>query len=241
MDLDADHAVMDLVTLDSMVQRLGRVNCAGLGSATVTVVHEAFDSAPAGRAGTAAGRLRAARRETLEVLRSLPDLSPGTLRHVNRATVARCTVSRVTIPRLDAAVAESYAMTSADLVRPPVEVYLRGVADEPEAPESWLAWRRDILDLVRAGPEAADAVLSFFRPHAAELARVPVTDAKKIVREAIGREEGRGVPLVVVQADGEVRRDERNEHEPSGSACDRSGHFGRLLERRPSRSFGNRA
>ena len=204
VDLDADHAVMDLAPLGSMVQRLGRVNRAGLGQATVTVVHEALDSAPARRPGTAAGRIRAARRETLEVLRSLADLSPGTLRGVDQATLSRCSVSRVTIPRLDAAVVEAYALTSSDLVRPPVEVYLRGVSEEPEVPETWLAWRRDVADLVRAGPEAAEAALSFCRPRAAELARVPVREAKKIVEEAIGREEGRGLALVVVRGDGEV-------------------------------------
>lgn len=211
VDLDADHAVMDLVTLDSMVQRLGRVNRAGLGSATVTVVHEGFDSAPAGRSGTATGRLRAARRETLKVPSNLENLSPGrTLRRLDPATLGRCTVSRVTIPRLDATVAESYAMTSADLARPPVEVYLRGVADAPEAS---LAWRRDVADLVRAGPAAAEAALTFFRPLPAELARAPMTAAKEIVREAIRREEGRGLPLIVVRGDGEV--DAARVHDPA--------------------------
>ena len=38
VDLDADHAVMDLATLDSMIQRLGRVNRAGEGDAQVTIV-----------------------------------------------------------------------------------------------------------------------------------------------------------------------------------------------------------
>ena len=97
-----------------------------------------------------------ARRETLGVLRSV---DPGTL--------SRCSVSRVTNARVDRVVVEAYALTSADLVRPRVEVYLRGVADAPEVPESWLAWRRDVADLVRAGPAAA------------ELARVPVTEAQK--------------------------------------------------------------
>ena len=204
VDLDADHAVMDLALLESMIQRLGRVNRAGLGSATVTIVHAARDTGPVERPGKAAGRLCAARRETLGVLRSLADLSPGTLRGVDQATLGRCTVSRVTNARLDPVVVEAYALTSSDLVRPPVEVYLRGVSEEPEVPETWLAWRRDVADLVRAGPEAAEAALSFCRPRAAELARVPVREAKKIVEEAIGREEGRGLALVVVRGDGEV-------------------------------------
>lgn len=204
VDLDADHAVMDLVTLDSMVQRLGRVNRAGLGTATVTIVHAARDSTPVEPAGNPASKVRAARRDTLEALRSLPDLSPGTLRRVDPASLERCCVLRVTPARLDRAVVEAFAMTSADLELPPVGVYLRGVAAEPDVPETWIAWRRDIPDLVRAGPETAEAALAFFRPRPAELARVPVTTARKLLERAILREEQRGLPLVVVRNDGEV-------------------------------------
>ena len=204
VDLDADHAVMDLVTLDSMVQRLGRVNRAGLGSATVSVVYAARDLAPVEPAGNHSRKVRAARRETLEVLRSLPDLSPRTLGRVDPAMLDRCCVSRVTPARLDRAVVESYALTSADLALPPVGVFLRGVAAKPDVPETWLAWRRDIPDLARAGPEAAEAALAFFRPHSAELARVPVTTAKELLERAILRQAGKGLPLVVVGGDGEV-------------------------------------
>ena len=204
VDLDADHAVMDLVTLDSMIQRLGRVNRAGLGSATVTVVYAAPDSGPVEPDGNHATNVRAARCETLEVLRSLPNLSPGTLNQMNPASLDRCSVSRVTPARLDRAVVESYALTSADLELPPVGVYLKGVAAGPDVPETWLAWRRDVPDLVRAGPEAAEAALAFFRPHSAELARVPVTTAKELLERAILRQAGKGLPLVVVGGDGEV-------------------------------------
>lgn len=41
VDLDADHAVMDLTSMDAMIQRLGRVNRAGHGSARVFVVKDA--------------------------------------------------------------------------------------------------------------------------------------------------------------------------------------------------------
>ena len=204
VDLDADHAVMDLVTLDSIVQRLGRVNRAGLGSATVTVVYTARDSAPVEPAGNHSAKVRAARRETLEVLRRLPDLSPGMLRRVDLASFERCSVSRVTPARLDRPVVEAFAMTSAALELPPVGVFLRGVATEPDVPETWIAWRRDIPDLVRAGPEAAEAALSFFRPRPAEVARVPVTTAKKLLERAIVGEEQKGLPLVVARGDGEV-------------------------------------
>ena len=204
VDLDGNHAVMDLVTLDSMIQRLGRVNRAGLGTATVTVVYEARDLAPIESPRTYSEKVRRARRETLEVLRSLADLSPGTLRRVEPASLERCSVSPVTPARLDRAVVEAFAMTSADLELPPVSVYLRGVAAEPDVPETWIAWRRDIPDLVRAGPETAEAALAFFRPRPAELARVPVIAAKKLLERAILREEQKGLPLVVARGDGEV-------------------------------------
>ena len=71
-------------------------------------------------------------------------------------------------------------------------------------PEIWIAWRRDIPDLARAGAEAADAALSFFRPRPAELARVPVTAAKKLLERAILRREEKGLALVVVRGDGGV-------------------------------------
>ena len=213
VDLDADHAVMDLATLDSMIQRLGRVNRAGLGSATVTVVYAAHESAPVETPRNHAGKVRAARRETLAVLRSLPDLSPGTLRRMDPASLARCCVSRVTPARLDRAVVESYALTSADLELPPVGVYLKGVAAEPDVPETWLAWRRDVPDLVRAGPEAAEAALAFFRPRPEEVARVPVTTAKKLLERAMVRQEEKGLPLVVVRGDGEVHAAEV--HDPA--------------------------
>ena len=96
---------------------------------------------------------------------------------------------------------ESCALISAALAGPPVEVYLRGVADEPEAPETWVAWRRDVADLVRAGPEVA---LSFVRLRSEELVRVPAAVAKQIVHEASRREKGRGLPLIVFRGDGEL-------------------------------------
>lgn len=128
-ELDGEHAELP-------VRRLGRVNRAGLGSATVMVVHEGLDPAAVGRFGTAAGR-GARRSRCCGASRIWPRGRCGTW---IRKRLARCSVSRVTIAQLDTAMVESYALTSADLVRSPVEVYLRGVADEPEAPETWVAW-----------------------------------------------------------------------------------------------------
>ena len=205
VDIDADHAVMDLTTLESLIQRLGRVNRTGGREATVTIVYLAREAEPPARPPRRSSeKLRAARLQTLEVLRSLPGLCPDTLRDVDRATLAACSAPSATPARLDPVVVESYAATSADLQLPPVDIYLRGIAEEPDYPESWLAWREDIPALVRCGAQTAGAVLSFFRPGPQELARVPARYAMKLVHRALRRQDGRGLPVVVVRPDGEV-------------------------------------
>ena len=151
VDLDADHAVMDLSPLDSMIQRIGRVNRTGAGHATITVVFTEKETEPPKTAPkTFRDKLHAARQRTLGTLRSLPDLSPATLHDLDKRTLEACTVARAQPARLDAAVVEAFAATSAALQLPPVAVYLRGVSEERDIPETFLAWRRDIADLVRA-------------------------------------------------------------------------------------------
>ena len=204
VDLDADHAVMDLAPLDSMVQRLGRVNRAGLRSSTVTVVHSPGASPKASRAGTPAAQLAAAKRQTLALLRRLPDLSPAALRAVDRETFAVCASPAATPARLDRAVVEAFAMSSADLPLPRVGVHLKGVSPAPEAPRTWLAWRRDVADLGLAGPEAAGAALSFFPLRGEELARAPTPYARRLIVRALARQGGRGLPLVVLGSAGET-------------------------------------
>ena len=205
VDLDADHAIMDLTTLDSMVQRCGRVNRTGAGEATITVVCAERDAeTQPSQPGTGAERHDAARRRTLEVLRGLPDASPATLHQIDDETLAACTVSRVEPARLDAVVVEAFAATSVRLPLPPVGVYLRGVAEGPDVPETHLAWRRDTPELVRLGSGAARAAVAFHRPRPAELARVPTPFATRLIARAIARCDGRGLPVVVLGADGAV-------------------------------------
>ena len=203
VDLDADHAVMDLAPLDSMAQRLGRVNRAGLRNSTVTVVHSAGDAPKGARVGTPAADLAAAKRGTLALLRRLPDLSPAALRAVDPETFAASTAPTATPARLDRAVVEAFAMTSANLPLPRVAVYLKGVSPASEAPRTWLAWRRDVADLVLAGPEAAGAALSFFPLSGKELARAPTPYARRLIARALPRQGGRGLPLVVLGSAGE--------------------------------------
>ncbi len=193
VDLDADHGVMDLSTLDSMIQRVGRVNRMGLTEADVAVVftgQEARESPQAPKMHTR--RLAAARTKTLEELRRLPDLSPATLGGLDKQVLEECFVPPSRPARLHSEVVEAFAATSATLQLPHVSIYLRGVSDQPDPPESFLLWRWDVPHLVRLGSDAAAQAIAFFRPSADEVARVPARLARDLVLSALERQEGRG-------------------------------------------------
>ena len=205
VDLDADHAVMDLSTVDSMIQRLGRVNRVGAGEATITVVFAESDAeAPTAAPKTWRERRDAARQRTLALLRGLPEVSPATLHALDDRTLEGCTVREVEPARLDGAVVESFAATSSALPLPPVGVHLRGVAEAPDPAETHLAWRWDVADLAALGADAATRVLAFYRPGAQELARVPTSFAEGLVARALERRAGRALPMVVAGPGGEV-------------------------------------
>ena len=205
VDLSADHAVMDVSSLDSMMQRIGRVNRTGSGDATVTIVYAESELEPREETPTTfRERLHAARQRTLEELRSLPDLSPESFRQISGATLTACSVPSGPRARLDAAVVEAFALTSAGLELPPVSVYLRETAEEFDIADTFLAWRWDVAHLARLGPEPAKEALLFFRPRTDELARVSASFARRLVHKALGRREGKGLPLVVIGSGGEV-------------------------------------
>ncbi len=207
VDLDADHAIMDLATLDSMIQRLGRVNRTGLAQAEVAIVFtEKEEKGPQqDPPRTHAQRFEAARAKTLAVLRLLPDLSPATLRSLDRQVLEECFAPSSRPARLHAEVVEAFAATSATLQLPHVSIYLHGVSDAPDPPDSFLVWRRETPDLVRLGSDAAKEVIAFFRPRADEVARVPTSFARKLIERALERQDGGSLPLIAAQPRGDVR------------------------------------
>ena len=209
VDLDADRCVMDLSTLDSTIQRVGRVNRSGRVKAEVSIVHTKKEEEIPNddkRTTTRPQKLDAARAKTLEVLQGLPDLSPATLKSIDKPTLERCSAPSPQPARLHAEVVEAFAATSAALRLPPVSVYLRGVSEDPETPESFLLWRREreVADLVRLGGDIAREALAFFRPSADEVARVPEGETRNLVRSAVPRQGSAGLPLIVIEPGGNV-------------------------------------
>lgn len=151
IDIDADHVVCDLTTLDSMIQRLGRVNRRGgrYREANVDIVWQPSQADPNRPRGFAL-----AVAATLEHLRSWSEhsgmainLSPGNLRSLLKSMSmddrdAAFTPKPPTVP-VDDVLFDDWSMTSVSDVpgRPPVSSYLHGRTDDP--PETYVVWRQE--------------------------------------------------------------------------------------------------
>lgn len=145
VNLSADHLVCDLTPFDSMVQRLGRVNRFGSGSATVDVVCEQINAE-----GDA---LAAAMQRTRSLLARLPrlpgtdrlDASPMALAELPREERLAAFSPQPRIPRMTDVLLDAWSLTTVrDLPgRPPVADFLHGES-EWEPPETQVAWRREV-------------------------------------------------------------------------------------------------
>ncbi len=144
VDFNADHLVCDMTPIDSIIQRLGRVNRRGDGAAEIHLVAalkplanpQSFDLSCAA---------------TLALLTSIPigrdgtrDVSPLALRSLATNTEALSPKPKI-LPLTDMLL-DVWAMTSIHIAmpgRPPVEPWLRGI-DEKETPHTTVAWRIEV-------------------------------------------------------------------------------------------------
>lgn len=145
IDLDADHAVMDLVAAERMIQRLGRVNRRG-GADRVAQVR-VIDASPDKEPIEATARRNACRR-LLESLAPLADggvnASPGALRTLRSHPLLPTASTPAPLhPALDRPTLDAWAMTSLrdHPGRPGIAPWLRGWVKEDD-PEVTLVWRR---------------------------------------------------------------------------------------------------
>ncbi len=183
VDFDADHLVCDLSTLDSMAQRFGRVNrLGGAGrSAEVTVVCEQ-PKTPGDdkKKQKEPSPLDMAIAKTGQILRKVAenggDVSPSALSSLLESSDAQTAFSPTPtiLPATDI-LFDSWALTSimGDLPgRPEVGPYLHGIADY-EPPETYVAWRAELVELAGSGTSADDLaeMLDAFPIRAAERVR----------------------------------------------------------------------
>jgi len=173
VDLSADHMVCDLTTLDSMIQRLGRVNRRGtLEESRVDIVHPAkFDTKDKKSVD-----IDQRREKTLAILKSLPDRNacPLHLLHIDPAARTGAFAPEPVIPPVSDILFDKWAMTSirGEMPgRPPVSPYLHGIT-EWEPPQTSVAWREEVevvtwVLIEREGEELPQELLACFplKPH----------------------------------------------------------------------------
>lgn len=189
IDLDADHAVMDLVAAERMIQRLGRVNrSGGVGrKAHIQVIDAAPDKEPA----EAAAR-RDACRQLLESLPALADggvdASPGALRVLRDHPLWDAASTPAPLhPALDRPTLDSWAMTSLRQHpgRPDIAPWLRGwvADDDPDVTLVWRRWPWDGKDHRLPDDKALEAFFDKARPRLIEQLEVPRSLALKVLAD----------------------------------------------------------
>lgn len=226
-DWDADHLVCDLTTLDSMAQRLGRVNRLGgeRRSADIVVIVEKVKSSELTVAEEEEHKkgkkkqspLDAAITKTGEILRSVAanggDVSPAALTNVIdklSAEEKRAAFSPepTILPATDI-LFDHWSLTSISgrlPGRPEVEPYLHGVADW-EPPETFVAWRAEVSELASAGVpnEALEEVFDVFPLRAAEKLRDRSDRVFEQLRKIAERLDAEHDPRVVLVKQGSAR------------------------------------
>lgn len=228
VDLDGDHLICDLTTLDGMIQRFGRVNRLGvdkngkLREATITVVLQvperstavAGSTAESTRSGDEGGKARkkqitleAAIAEAGQVLRRIArdgaDLSPAGLKRVLETADVQVAFAPTPgiLPATDVFFdACSLTSVSADLPgRPEVAPYLHGAA-EWEPPETFVAWRAELSALARFGvaDDLLEEVFDAFPIRAQERLR---DRTRRVFEELtnIAQRLGTDLPLVLIK------------------------------------------
>lgn len=148
VDLDADHAVCDLVAWERMVQRFGRVNRRGDGDATIVVVPATTkDDAEAARRSAVLELLGASPRTSAGEV----DVSLASILRVKNDAELQALVDRASTPArlhppLTRALVEAWSMTALEehTGRPEVAPWIRGWPDEAEEPQTTVVWRRHL-------------------------------------------------------------------------------------------------
>lgn len=168
MDLHADHAICDLTTFDSMIQRLGRVNRFGskddLGAQVDVLYEQALDDKEV------KGDLKVAVQATLKVFQEkidgpdgFMDASPAALRAINVPDNA-FSPEPDTVELTDI-LQDFWSQTSINDVpgRPEVAPWLHGLVDD--LPETWIAWREEVSVLLNSETVSNKDLTLWFRAH----------------------------------------------------------------------------
>ena len=162
-DFNADNMICDLSTMDSMIQRLGRLNRNGdYNSNIIVIYHDKNDD-----------KLSDQKQSTLEILKELENknlnLNPSNFSKVLNNDNINQTFSPIpNIQPLTKDILDTWSMTSIKQYhsRPRVDVYLHG-KDDITIPDTYIAWRDDVQYLINQTEQDIEDVLNVHRvlPH----------------------------------------------------------------------------
>ncbi len=184
IDLHADQMVCDLVPVDRMIQRFGRVNRSGDGEATIDICRRA-EELPRGSRGApiGAGAREYGLREILDrtetYLRTLGGVSPG---EIDGAPPPMEAFSPVPVnPPLRDWLLDAWSLTTAPRRDLPVGSWLRGL-DDGLRPDVYFAWRQEtetLADATALDAEDVEEVLQEYRLLPKELLREDIGTARQ--------------------------------------------------------------
>jgi len=196
-DLNADHMVSDAAPLDSMIQRLGRVNRRGYGDATVEVfVAKSEEKDQKGQdwpKEKTKPTYESAAAEAIKCLGNLRNSGDGTFNASPKALDAlkkklteqqllAASAPKPTTVELTDILLDAWSMTTITQQmpgRPPVAPWLRGL--DAEGPQTTIAWRAE-LDIEGFDQLDADDMEEWFDTHRVlphETLSVPTSKAEK--------------------------------------------------------------
>jgi CRISPR-associated endonuclease/helicase Cas3 len=177
-DLNADHMVCDAAPLDSMIQRLGRVNRRGYGSAEIRVfAAKAEDKPSKSKKAKSEGKptwesAAAAAMKCLELARvedGTVDASPRAMvvlkGRLNNEQLREASTPRPDTVELTDILLDAWSLTTITERmpgRPPVAPWLRGLTDEE--PQTTISWRIE-LDLDGFGQLDVADIEEWFDSH----------------------------------------------------------------------------
>lgn len=148
-DLNADHMVCDATTIDSLIQRLGRVNRRGKGDAQIHLFVEPPKKEKDGKRKKLEGLVLAID-NAVNLLNGITDVSPKNIAALRRSGVWKdkydgACAPAPTMVELTDILLDAWSMTSITEPmpgRPAVGTWLRGIDDE--LPQTTIAWRAEL-------------------------------------------------------------------------------------------------
>ena len=188
VDLDADHMVCDLTTLDSMIQRLGRVNRSGGKKSEVTVVYSK-DLLEKEK------KMKKYLDKTRDLLKNLVgagtfNANPASIDRIDPKKKAEAFSPAPETQPLTYDILDMWSMTSLyDKYpsRPSVGHWLRGNS-ETQVPETTVVWRDDVEKMTRLKDKESEIleILDSYRilPH--EIARDNVNNVHRLLKKMKG-------------------------------------------------------